>query len=242
MPRAHTQDRPFIPAAVALLAVALWAPTAMAAPHLKTIFSAENALYGSGYDIGQADGWIDSQLREAVRQYQSDRDHLRTTGNLDADTLRSLGVHSGPQTSISQNVVASRRQALAQLGLQAPQQRVVKQPPVRPEPVVEEPVVAVEETEAEPEPVIVVAQEIQQEQKPEPDIEESQELAENQEDIAVTSKTPEESEPKMSEPESLLPTEPTAAGPSGPVARETRPRSGGGFFSSLFDFLFGWLV
>ena len=60
-------------AVVSSIAICGWA---QAASPTHTVFAAENALYGSGYDIGTADGWIDTKLRTAIRQYQSDRPEL----------------------------------------------------------------------------------------------------------------------------------------------------------------------
>jgi hypothetical protein len=86
---------------------------------VHTVFAAENALYGSGYDIGTADGWIDDKLRTAIRQYQSDRPELSASGNLDSATLKSLGVAAAPTLTIQSNSVASRSAARDQLGLAA---------------------------------------------------------------------------------------------------------------------------
>ncbi|MFE8069452.1 peptidoglycan-binding domain-containing protein [Marinobacteraceae bacterium S3BR75-40.1] len=58
----------------------------------NTVLAAENALYGAGYDIGTADGQMDSQLRAAVKSFQSKQSGLSATGELDDDTLYALGV------------------------------------------------------------------------------------------------------------------------------------------------------
>jgi len=58
----------------------------------ETIYSAENALYGAGYEIGKADGWMDNTLRSAIRQYQSSSDELQATGNLDPQHYQRWGL------------------------------------------------------------------------------------------------------------------------------------------------------
>ena len=76
---------------IAMLTAAACLGTAQAAEPEKVIFAAENALYGAGHDIGRADGWIDEQLRAAIRAYQA-QNGLQTNGNLDTATLKALGV------------------------------------------------------------------------------------------------------------------------------------------------------
>lgn len=112
--------------------------TAQAAP-ADVIFAAENALHGAGYDVGQADGWLDNDLRLAIRRYQSGTDGISNTGNLDGDTLSALGIASTGEV-ISDNALPNRKAALAALDLRPaapdprPSQQVVKTPPLEPKP------------------------------------------------------------------------------------------------------------
>lgn len=124
-----------------------WAPSALASDPLQTIYSAEHALYGAGYDIGRADGWIDDTLRSAIREYQSNTGELKISGSLDAPTLKALGVNTHWKAEISGNPVSTRDQALAALKLTQPEPS-----PAQPAP---KPVVAVKPqpvTPAKPEP------------------------------------------------------------------------------------------
>lgn len=98
------------------LAVSLTTVAVNAEP-VDVIYSAENALYGAGYDIGIADGWMDDQLRSAIRQYQSSRNDLQPTGNLDINTLFSLGIAAENGAPVTGNQVANRQAALDALGL-----------------------------------------------------------------------------------------------------------------------------
>ena len=86
-----------------------------AAP-VNTIFAAENSLYGRGYDIGRADGWMDDALHRAISRFQSRTKGLRASGNLDPATLKALGVSAGEGT-ISGNALASQQAARAALEL-----------------------------------------------------------------------------------------------------------------------------
>ncbi|MGB1950676.1 MAG: peptidoglycan-binding protein, partial [Marinobacter sp.] len=123
-----------IPAAL-VCAAAYWTPAAIASGPLETIFSAENALYGAGYDIGRADGWIDDTLRRAIRQYQTDTGELTVSGNLDAPTLDALGIRARSPRVIAGNVVSRQDQALAALNLQSPESsRPAARPVARSEP------------------------------------------------------------------------------------------------------------
>lgn len=86
-----------------------------AAP-VNTIFAAENSLYGRGYDIGRADGWMDDALHRAISRFQSRTKGLRASGNLDPATLKALGVSAGDET-ISGNALTSQQAAMAALDL-----------------------------------------------------------------------------------------------------------------------------
>lgn len=308
--------RMHIPAAL-VCAAAYWTPAAMASGPLETIFSAENALYGAGYDIGRADGWIDDTLRRAIRQYQADTGELTVSGNLDAPTLDALGIRARSPGVITGNAVSRQDQALAALNLQSPESsRPAARPVARSEPAPErapepapqstpepapEPIVTAKPTpapqvatapRAEPaleavpaeKPVIAETDIRKKEKKTEEqsvvisistepevadaEVPESVEIknvetesaetesteAENTETEPATtervaaSSAPSTDESTTEETELVagLPAEPTAADPA-PVKTHTeqqqpRVESGGGFFSSLFDFLFGWLV
>lgn len=124
------------------------AACSVAQASVQTVFSAENALYGAGYNIGEADGWIDDNLRSAIRQFQADRPGLNTTGELDSPTLSALGITEGRSTLVGGNSVASREAARKELGLSvaaASAPKVARSAP-EPEPVREKQV-------AQPEPV-----------------------------------------------------------------------------------------
>lgn len=283
--------------ATVVAAAVLWAPTALANPSLDTIFSAENALYGAGYDIGRADGWIDQRLRNAIRTYQSDSDELRVSGNLDPETLRALGVSAGANQTVSQNAVGNRSQALKALNLEParspepaprPQPVEVATPEPAPAPTQastqvntpapavvpesETTVVAVAEPAPSPEPKPmpeVVAEPDQKKDKvipekqvdkdaisnspdvntdvetggPEIAVAEPEPTATPQPEVTPESSVAQEAHTGESDLAASLPTEPTAAGPAKDEPKDApRTQSGGGFFSSLFDFLFGWLV
>ncbi len=314
--RFYSIRRMHIPAAL-VCAAAYWTPAAMASGPLETIFSAENALYGAGYDIGRADGWIDDTLRRAIRKYQADTDELTVSGNLDAPTLDALGIRARSPRVIAGNAVSRQGQALAALNLQSPEpSRPAAQPVSRSEPAPErapepapqstpepapEPVATAQPTPVPPEatapraepaletvpaekPIVAEADIRKKERNPEeqsveittstapevadaevPESAETESVAtesaetesteaENTESERATtervaaSDTPSADESITEETELVagLPAEPTAAGPA-PAKTHTeqqqpRVQSGGGFFSSLFDFLFGWLV
>lgn len=116
-------------------------PLAQAAS-VQTVFSAENALYGAGYSIGQADGWIDDRLRSAIKQYQESSPNLSATGELDSPTLDALGIPGGRSELMGGNVVADREAARRELGLTlasasrpAPEpERVAPEPKPEPKP------------------------------------------------------------------------------------------------------------
>jgi putative peptidoglycan binding protein len=143
----------------AFMASALTVCSMAQAASVQAVFSAENALYGAGYSIGQADGWIDDNLREALRQFQADRPGLAATGELDSDTLNALGIAGQSSELMGGNVVASREAARKELGLvvasltkPAPQPAPEPQPRSKPEPQPEPVVAAVSAPVPEPEP------------------------------------------------------------------------------------------
>lgn len=127
---------------------------------VQTVFAAENALYGAGYSIGQADGWIDDKLRAAVRQYQSERSSLSATGELDSQTLTALGISGRNAQLMGDNEVPSREAARKELGLMvasapatAPKAEPRPAPAAKPEPVAK----SQPQPESKPEPVVASA-------------------------------------------------------------------------------------
>ena len=122
---------------------------------VNIIYATENALYGAGYDIGRADGWMDERLRRAVRDYQARSGNLSVTGNLDSATLSSLGIASNAGRTVADNVVASKAQALAALGMTEARTHSKPDPKTRLQP---KPEFTVNELPAEPKPKPVVKQ------------------------------------------------------------------------------------
>lgn len=74
-----------------LVFLALWS-TALAD---KAVESAQQKLKDGGFYYGEINGTRDADTTAAIRRYQI-RNGLKITGELDADTLRSLGVASKP--------------------------------------------------------------------------------------------------------------------------------------------------
>ncbi|GBO88102.1 peptidoglycan-binding domain-containing protein [Marinobacter salsuginis] len=266
---------------LAMLTAAACLGTAQAAEPEKVIFAAENALYGAGHDIGRADGWIDEQLRTAIRAYQ-DKNGLQTNGNLDAATLEALGVAKTSSATIAANSVGSRKASMAKLGLSLPEPAPGSPAVVRAEPKPEpkpapQPVATPTRTPSEqvaqtPLPDIKTPYKqvatADTSKKPEVTIEEK---APSEPQAPTPDPTPEPVVAEVTTPEvneepdpvlAQLPTEPTSAGyaeqeatdtrkaqpieeettTSTPKAAEKPQSTGGGFFSKLFDFFFGWLV
>lgn len=282
--------------AIVLLATTACMGSAHAVEPERVIFAAENALYGAGFDIGRADGWLDGKLRAAIRGYQS-ANGLQANGTLDAATLKALGVHAAPATTITANSVASRQQSAEVLGLASPAPtppasavaKAQPEPPTEPEPQ------TTPEPRRQPEQNIETVADSAHEKPEDQRISKETSTPIEVEDTGGTVVVAEKSEPAIAEapapasepdPEAKpavvvvdtapsdspaekdlvltqLPDEPTGAGnqqPEEPVAQEpetlqpaqpdpvsqaaaSRPQSsGGGFFSALFDFFFGWLV
>ena len=264
-----------------------------------TIFAAENALYGAGYDIGKADGWMDDTLRSAIRKYQSGREGLQATGDLDPQTLSALGIAVKDGDAVTGNSARSREGAMADAGISkqrfgSPSAKqpvaAAPEPEVKPEPAPVSTEAPTLEEESAPAPETIVATndkpviqpetEIAQDSKPEPQIAEEPETepvavaAVEEPSIVEETSTVEELSTVDAEPsvalnvpseateetstdvDYQLPEEPTASG--NPEISEssqatsstsdntsestTVAKSSGGFFSSLFDFLFGWLI
>lgn len=187
------------------VSVSFCAVAAQAGP-VETIYSAENALYGAGYDIGKADGWMDNTLRSAIRQFQSEHDELQANGNLDPQTLSALGIAPESDSTVSGNDVADRKAAMAALGLSDKRfdsgrtDRAVAEAPAP-------------EVQPEPEP------EIQQQPDPEPEAEVelvSQEPPEN-EVVASRAQAPEQ------EPEDTVGSEPVPDAQEVTVAAREEP-------------------
>ncbi|MDC8455409.1 peptidoglycan-binding domain-containing protein [Marinobacter sp. DS40M6] len=264
-----------------------------------TIFAAENALYGAGYDIGKADGWMDDTLRSAIRKYQSGREGLQATGDLDPQTLSALGIAVKDGDAVTGNSARSREGAMADAGISkqrfgSPSAKqpiaAAPEPEVKPEPVPVSTEAPTLEEESAPAPETIVATndkpviqpetELAQDSKPKPQIAEEPETepvavaAVEEPSIVEETSTVEELSTVDAEPsvalnvpseateetstdvDYQLPEEPTASG--NPEISEslqatsstsdntsestTVAKSSGGFFSSLFDFLFGWLI
>lgn len=64
------------------------------APSSHEIKRAEQALKVQGFNPGRIDGKIDSETKEALREFQK-RNDLAVTGDLDKETAEKLGVHLG---------------------------------------------------------------------------------------------------------------------------------------------------
>lgn len=210
---------------IAMLTAAACLGTAQAAEPEKVIFAAENALYGAGHDIGRADGWIDEQLRAAIRAYQA-QNGLQTNGNLDTATLKALGVTKTSSAPITANSVGSRKASLAQLGLSLP------------EPAPNTPTIAMAEPKPAPEPTPDPIQKSSEQGEPTTSLD--AEPDENQIVTEVPSKKPEvkaqekvaEAAPKAPEPVASEHPAPTSAPTSAPapapepaVAEETTPEA-----------------
>ncbi|WP_203300836.1 peptidoglycan-binding domain-containing protein [Marinobacter sediminum] len=116
---------------------------------VNVIFAAENALYGAGYDIGRADGWMDKALQQGVRDYQARNGALKASGILDAETLSALGVSNSSGRAVSGNLVASKTAALAALGISETQTKPEAKPRHRLQP---KPAFSVKDIVPEPEP------------------------------------------------------------------------------------------
>lgn len=308
MTRFHrTRNSGFRGRAITLLAAATcMASAAQAAAPERVIFAAENALYGAGFDIGRADGWLDGKLRAAIRGYQT-ANGLQVNGNLDAATLKVLGVNAVPASTIARNSVASRQKSADVLGLSSPEPKppapkiATVQPQPKPEPQTtlkprQEPAQLVEtpELREKPEKRIESATISKKESKEIPSVSKETsnqgEVEPTGETVVLAAKTEPvvaEAPAPVSEPEPVLavvetkpsqsssdvrpvlakvsnepsgrearqPEQPIAQEPEIPQAIQTdNPEpahkattdrshdSGGGFFSALFDFFFGWLV
>ncbi|WP_166259218.1 peptidoglycan-binding domain-containing protein [Marinobacter salicampi] len=190
---------------------------------VEAIYAAENALYGAGYDIGVADGWIDDPLHNAIANYQSDRRGLKSTGQLDAATLSALGVGLKPDNVISGNEAPNRNAALAALGLEeSAMPTPTEAADAAPEPVKAEPV---SEPEPDPVPSAVIAEE-PAEVREVPAVAETMHI--EREAQPVNPKKPEpESEASSSDPRAALSQSPlvAVADPTEPVEPRSEPAS-----------------
>lgn len=130
-----------------LLSAALAVSSQAQANSVKVIFAAENALYGAGYYIGRADGWMDKALRQGIRDFQTRNGTLEASGVLDPDTLSALGISNRSGQAISGNVVANKTAALAALGISEPKPGSKAQPQRRLQP---KPAFSVKEIAPEP--------------------------------------------------------------------------------------------
>lgn len=257
---------------------------------VEIIFAAENALYGAGYDIGQADGWMDDTLRAAVRTYQNKHPSLAASGNLDKGTLAMLGVSAESNETISGNSVARRGDALSLLGISEVKPKIKATPKTKPTPhpqpvatapietpakvvapaqVVESSPSAV--TQEPPKPVLVKPAPVPTpEPKPTPVAREPKSKPVSLPTVNYSSKDTSEVEakpvatvsvapPREDEPSSSAPPladEPAPVqSPEAPTAEvlakesvsepsqsaPTPPENKPNIFSSLFNFLFGWM-
>ncbi|MFN2360640.1 MAG: peptidoglycan-binding protein [Marinobacter sp.] len=273
---------------IAIAMAVSFCAVAQAGPE-RTIFSAENALYGAGFDVGKADGWMDNALRSAIREYQSGHADLEMTGNLDSQTLSALGIAAADNGTIGGNAVSDRNAAMAAIGLEPERSEspsstrsVATKSGPAPEP----------EQEVEPEPAPVaqpetdtselaetIKEKTSREPTPEPEVAAPSEPAESPAVAEVTAQQAEpQPEPEVSDvavvekekpamQEEPAVEEETRSGPTESVALDepseparvvrtssdntnetstanngTTHQSSGGFFSSIFDFLFGWLI
>ncbi|MEC7814905.1 MAG: peptidoglycan-binding protein [Pseudomonadota bacterium] len=213
------------------------------------IYAAENALYGAGIDIGQADGWMDSTLRSAIRQFQNRHGELAVNGTLDAATLEALGIDYAPAMAISENHVGSAKAARLALNLpgdsvpaarpqavskirpvtESTPQIIARAPAAKPAPEVPappttavQPETAVEARPQQPDTAAVVASAEPadaDEQAPSPEERDVQIIAQARPATPVTPVTP-AAEP---DPISQLPTEPTSAGPASTHSVDAEP-------------------
>jgi peptidoglycan hydrolase-like protein with peptidoglycan-binding domain len=69
----------------------------------SNVYQAQGILKGLSYEPGPADGLMGAKTREAIKQYQKDR-QLPQTGQLDEKTANSLGVKPLPQAKAVSNV------------------------------------------------------------------------------------------------------------------------------------------
>ncbi len=72
--------------------------TATANPHSADVRSAQRELKRQGYDVGDVDGVMGPKTKSAVEKFQSDKG-LTQTGELDAETLRTLSTNGAKATT-----------------------------------------------------------------------------------------------------------------------------------------------
>ncbi len=228
----------------------------------KTIYGAENALYGRGYDVGVADGWMDDRLRTAITEFQSKNKHLKSTGNLDTATLDALEVaHNGED--VVDNRVSSQKAAASSLGLSLSSRALIalQKPQQSSEPKSErKPRTLIAETKSEPsEPVSNEARQVAD--VAEPSASGERDIADAINELPATAagsgaETVEASPPRLSESKpSSAPTDKAEAEkqnekpePAQPDSVDANKEIRGNdeqpenetFFSRLFDLLFGW--
>ncbi len=93
-------------AAASGLALCLASMTVSAAPSEHEIYAVQNALYGAGFAVDQANGKMDSSTHKALRAYQKSH-KLKVTGDIDNQTLIDLGVKLNAQTTANARVKAT---------------------------------------------------------------------------------------------------------------------------------------
>ncbi|WP_165857049.1 peptidoglycan-binding domain-containing protein [Marinobacter sp. JSM 1782161] len=58
----------------------------------QEVLALQNALYGAGYDIEQADGRMGPSTVSALKAFQTDHPELQVSGKLDDPTKKALGM------------------------------------------------------------------------------------------------------------------------------------------------------
>ncbi len=72
--------------------------TAALESNTETVRQVESKLKSEGYDVGEVDGVMDDQARQALTQYQ-DKKGLETSGKLDSSTLAALEITDSQQAA-----------------------------------------------------------------------------------------------------------------------------------------------
>jgi len=88
------------------LALCLACSTASAAPSEHEVLAVQNALYGAGFAVDQANGKMDSSTHKALKAYQKSH-KLKVTGDIDNRTLIDLGVKLNAQTTANAKIKAT---------------------------------------------------------------------------------------------------------------------------------------
>ena len=83
-----------------LLLVINSTPNAFSKNSSHTILTAQQILKEKGYDPGKPDGIFGGMTRSALKKYQNDS-NVSVTGELDKDTLRTLGINVNNDAEVS---------------------------------------------------------------------------------------------------------------------------------------------